>query len=118
MNIDPLVKEVLLSGADDWVGIWELPYLARAALGGVGTDAARVAVMEVIRALLSQGLMEVGDVNECGFVRWETELDDAIRRIEREWTLLRREPSLGEIGWLNITAKGEDLARCVSESYC
>ena len=115
MNIDPLVEDVLLSGSGDWVGIWELPYLARSALGVVGADAARVAVMEAIRALVSQGLMQIGDVDESGFVPWETDLEDALRKIELEWSLLNREPSLGEIGWLNITAKGEDLARRTSE---
>jgi hypothetical protein len=36
------------------------------------------------------------------FVPWELRADQALSRIEKEWSTLGREPDIGEVAWFTI----------------
>ena len=54
-----------------------------------------------------EGLVGVGDVTAEGFRPWNLSMDEALKRIEHEWTSLGRWPQIGEICWLSNTEKGD-----------
>jgi hypothetical protein len=45
--------------------------------------------------------MQVGQPAPDGrhFVPWDLPPDQAVKRIEQEWAVLGREPTIGEIAW-------------------
>jgi hypothetical protein len=65
----------------------------------------------VLEALMKDGLIRAGAPTKDGrgFVPWELSTDGAITRIEKEWSALGREPSIGDIVWFAATPAGERL---------
>lgn len=111
MNLLACVNEILLSGLDDWIQASEVDSVART-VGGAATEAeVQQLSLEIIRKVIKDGLMEVGDVTAQGFHAWDLSADDALERIEREWKALGRNPNLGEICWLSNTEEGDKRAR-------
>lgn len=53
--------------------------------------------------------MELGDLSKEGFCMWNLPIEECLNRVEREWNALGRNPSLGEICWLQNTDKGNAL---------
>jgi hypothetical protein len=114
MNLIACINEILLLGLDDWIQASEIASVTRTVGGAATHDEVRQLSLEIIRKVIKDGLMAVGDVTEKGFHVWELSADDALERIEREWTALGRNPSLGEICWLSNTEEGDRLARRMS----
>ncbi len=71
---------------------------------------------ETIRTVLREGLMTAGDVTHAGFCPWNISGEQAIERIERDWTALGRGPNLGEICWLSNTPAGDARAKSSSNT--
>lgn len=103
-----VLDQLLQAAADDWVGVWELPWLAESAGGARGAEEVLKLSLQVIRHSLDEGLLEVGDVTEAGFRSWSASPEEACRRIEREWRRYPDGPRLGDVScWFNLTAKGQ-----------
>jgi hypothetical protein len=101
MDLTPLVAAILESASDDWVGLWELPYLARSVGGAASKEQERQMSLEAIRVLLEDHGAQVGDVTIAqGFVGWPLDSDAVVERIDREWRELKRHPQMGEVGWI------------------
>jgi hypothetical protein len=76
----------------------------------------------MIRQVVEQGLMELGDVdvagkweNKEGFRKWNLPIQEGLNRVEREWKSLGRNPKLWEICWLRNTDKGNEVGEQLFE---
>ena len=105
-----MIAAVLRAGSDDWVGVWELPFLARSTGAADSPQEERIACIQVVRELLASGWATVGDVTDDGFRAWPLTHDQAVSRIETEWQALPNGPNLGDIGWINLSETGEAKA--------
>lgn len=110
MNLEAMIEAVLVSGAEDWMGIAELPFLARSIGGARGSDEELTICLKTVDELLKRGWATVGDVSSDGFQPWSTTSAEVLSRIETEWRALPMGPNLGDIGWLALTELGETKA--------
>jgi hypothetical protein len=119
MNLNACINEILISGLDDWVDAAEVAFVAKSIGGAEGDTENRALSVRVIRDLIMEGLVDVGDVTTEGFRPWNLSVDEALKRIEHEWTSLGRWPQIGEICWLSNTEKGDmqanDIRKLKSE---
>ncbi|SRR5579871_1383804 len=99
------LDEVLQSLADECrqahVGLWEVVNAARFDLGARNPSETRSLTLQLVRGLLAERGMQVGHPAPDGrhFVSWDIPAEEAVRRIEQEWSALGREPNIGEIVW-------------------
>lgn len=113
-----LRKAALLSGLDDWVGLWELVRLVREREGQEAQDSVvRELVLDLITQLLDDEEIVVGALIEgAGFRPWDSASAEAIDRIRASWDSLGRDPNIGEICWIQNTEDGDQFARRWLES--
>jgi hypothetical protein len=74
--------------------------------------------LELIRDVVSEGLFSLGSVSEKGdsFGAWHGSLDHSIHRISHVYVKHYDDPERWMFfAWLSLTAKGEELARCLEE---
>jgi hypothetical protein len=74
--------------------------------------------LEMIRALVSDGLWKLGEVREKTerFVAWRRSLDHSIHKITHTYVRHYDDPEIWMFSaWLSLTAKGEQLARSLEE---
>jgi hypothetical protein len=74
--------------------------------------------LEVIRALVSDGLFTLGAVGESDalFVAWKGSLDHSIHKISHSYVKHYDDPERWMFSaWLSLTGKGELLARSIEE---
>lgn len=96
------VLESLAEECDvDHVGLWEIVDAVRCDLGSTNAPETRALTLRLVRSLLSEPGMQVGHPAPDGrhFVSWDLSPDDAVSRIEKEWSALGREPTIGEVAW-------------------
>ena len=101
------IDNLLMRGTDDWIDASEVAGIAFEVGGAKSTDDVRLLALAVIRHVVQEGLVEVGDVTTDGFRRWSTSTNECIERVEREWNALGRNPRLSEIAWFQNTAAGD-----------
>ena len=102
-----MVLQFLQMAADDWVGIWEVPWLVRKAGGPQDPDELLHRSMTLIRTVLQEELATVGSVTDAGFQAWDLNPDEACDRIESKWRHLSHDPRIGDMScWFNLTEKG------------
>ena len=85
----------------DHVGLWEIVEAVRFDLGATNASETRALTLRLVRSLLSERGMQVGHPGPDGrhFISWNLPPDQALRRIEKEWSALGREPNIGEVAW-------------------
>lgn len=111
MKLQPVIDEVLILGLDDCVQAFQVASFSQTEGGAKGIDELRELSMRCLRTLLADCLMQIGSVTaDRGFVPWSLPTEDALTRVEKEWRLLPRGPTLGDIFWLNLTPKGKVAA--------
>ena len=110
------IDELLVHGCDDWVQAAEVASIAIEVGEATGQDAIRELSLELIRQVVRQGLMELGDVDvwgaresNWGFRKWDLPLEEGLERVEREWKALRKNPGLWQICWLRNTERGKEI---------
>ena len=91
----------------DWIDLEWVDWLVER-VGGATPQTSRDASIKLIREVVRQGLMEVGELGKGGFQKWDMPMEDCLSRVEREWNALGRNPILGEICWLQNTDKGRE----------
>jgi hypothetical protein len=111
MTIQQCIDELLMSGCDDWVNVAEVTSVAKFTGGAQSADEIRDLSLRLIREVVQQGLMEIGDLPDQSrrLALWPMTPQECLDRVEREWNALGRNPSLGEICWLQNTDKGNAL---------
>jgi len=100
-----------MRGCDDWVNAAEVTSVAKFTGHAQSEDEIRSVSLKLIREVVQQGLMEIGDLPDEGrrLKLWPMTSQECLDRVEREWNALGRNPSLGEICWLQNTDKGDAL---------
>jgi hypothetical protein len=122
MNVQDAVNDLLLRGLDDDIQASEVASVVMRVCGAATQDQVRELSLGLIREIVRQGLMEVGDIIGIGFhpsrryasvrfQRWDLSFEEGMERVAREWRALGRNPSLGEICWLINTERGNEVAR-------
>jgi hypothetical protein len=111
MTIQHCINELLMSGCDDWVNVAEVTSVAKFTGHAQSVDEIRELSFKLIGEVVRQGLMEIGDLPDQGrrLKLWPLTPHECLDRVEREWNALGRNPSLGEICWLQNTDKGNAL---------
>jgi hypothetical protein len=107
MKYDQIIKDILVSGADDWVALGEIT----CQLGpGLTDDEILHATLEIVREVLDRGWMEIGDTSPKFVPRgWTTH--QALTWIEQEWHRLGSEAELAYMCWFANTPAGNEVAR-------
>src|SRR5438105_1289071 len=89
----------------DHVGLWEVIDAVRFDLGSSNPDQTRALTLGLVRRLLRDPKILVGHPAPDGrhFVPWKLTPDEACSRIDREWSALGREPTIGDVVWFTTT---------------
>jgi hypothetical protein len=111
MTIKECVEDVVMRGCDDWLDACGVASVAMSIGHAHSAEEIRDLSLKIIREVVQQGLMEVGDLPEEGrrLKLWPMTPQECLDRVEREWEALGRNPSLSEICWLENTDKGDAL---------
>ena len=91
---------------DDYVGLWQISKHARLQFGE--TALAREKTFEVVRLVLSKGVIAVDLMTNGGFTPWpETDPDTLIARLRREWAELEFWPRPCDLCWFWLPLPGD-----------
>jgi hypothetical protein len=106
---EDLMAAILEEGLADHVGLWEIVRAVREDLGVRDWDEVRRVTLQLVWSLLRDRGMIAGrpSLDWRGFIPWQLTAEESVRRIEEEWTVLGRDPSLWEIVWFDAPAEGE-----------
>lgn len=109
MTLEACIDEILMSGCGDWVNVSEVISVAKFTGGAQSEEEIRETSLTLIRDVVLQGLMEIGDLprKQRRLELWPMTPQECLDRVDREWHDLGRNPSLGEICWLQNTDKGQ-----------
>jgi len=101
MTPDDVLESLAEECHVDHVGLWEIVDAVRSDLGSTNAAETRALTLRLVRRLLSERGMLVGHPAPDGrhFVPWDLSPDQAMSRIEKEWSALGREPNIGEVAW-------------------
>ena len=111
MTIKQCIDDLVMRGCDDWLYAAEVAYAAKEIGHAQSADEIRDLSLKIIREIVEQGLMEIGDLPDEGrrLKLWPMTPQECLDRVEREWKALGRNPSISEICWLQNTDKGNAL---------
>jgi hypothetical protein len=101
MTPEDVLESLAEECQNDHVGLWEIVDAVRLDLGTTSAAQTRSWSLRLVRSLLSERGMQVGHPASDGrhFVSWDLPVDQAMSRIEKEWSALGREPQIGEVAW-------------------
>lgn len=107
---DTLRGDILASGHDDWVSMADVQgRIDRRRLATVASERQQL-VLQTIKSLLEEGLVEVGDIpgpNDAGFLTWPGTLDEVMDRLKERIVDRYDDPDSWEYStWLNLTSRG------------
>lgn len=107
LDIARLERELLEECAEDHLGLWAVIWPLREEFGIEDEDERRKITLRMLTHLLGMGLMRAGVPDgRLRFNAWNLPATEALKRIEREWNELGREPNIGDVVWFDITEKG------------
>ena len=98
VDLESVVSSIAAECEEDYVGLWVVA--TEVIEAGVNESCVIEASINVIRSVLEMDNMKIGQFNESKFVFWDSSLEGSLAKVESEWKLLGRLPSLGEIAWL------------------
>jgi hypothetical protein len=103
------VDELLKEGADDWVPVVGVIWIAKSVGGASSDEEQRVYALRLVAEVLRRGLMEIGDLGGPGgtFRSWGLPSEAAVNQVDRLWQRLGRAPVTGDLFWLRSTPKGK-----------
>jgi hypothetical protein len=113
-------ENILIEGIDDWVSLSGVHSYVLQENRTAPPSEVQQKTLETIRSLVSDGLVELGDLagEDGSFVAWNTPLDESMKEIhdiyvnhfddKLNWTIYC---------WLNLTAKGEQIAESLERKY-
>jgi hypothetical protein len=101
MTTDDVLESLVEECHEDHVGLWRIVNAVRFDLGSTDPSQTRAATLRLVRSLLQERGMQVGHPAPDGrhFVPWNLPPDQAVSRIDREWSALGRDPNIGEVAW-------------------
>lgn len=105
---DPIRQSVLASGVDDWVDLVEVVSFVREHDPGSTERDALPQAVAVVRSLLRDGLVRLGDVTEAGFVPWPGDTAEVEQRLDRAVRTVTLPLRFGDGCWLENTHRGNE----------
>jgi hypothetical protein len=113
MGLEDVLESLVEECHEDHVGLWRIVNAVRFDLGPKNPTDTQSLTLRLVRSLLDERGMQVGHPAPDGrhFVSWDLTTDQALKRIEKEWAALGREPNIGEVAW--FTSAEEPLDRAV-----
>jgi hypothetical protein len=101
MTLGDILESLSEECRADHVGLWEIVNAVRFDLGSTNPVETRAMTLRLVRRLLQERSMQVGFPAPDGrhFVPWDLSIDQAVSRIDKEWSALGREPNIGEVAW-------------------
>lgn len=108
LTLDDARSKILLRAREDWVSLGEARYLVGLTSSG-GPPELRELTLSAIESLVSDGLVELGDL-QPQFERWGVDDATALRRVRDGWAVPGVELRPGDVCWLATTPAGDDLA--------
>jgi hypothetical protein len=112
-----LRNSILAGGRDDWVSMAEVRgCISRGRLADSASERQRL-MLQTIRSLLQEGLVEVGDIpapGDPGFLVWPGTLDEVMVGLTERIVDQYDDPDSWEYStWLNLTPKGQQASEDV-----
>jgi len=111
----------LLHGLIDWVDLGRIHWHVLEEDPSAALSDVQNKTLETIRSLVSDRLFELGDLSgkrDTRFVGWDTPLDESIKRIHDIYVTHFDDRGLWTVFcWLNLTDKGEQIARALEEKH-
>ncbi|MCV7071044.1 hypothetical protein MJO55_04400 [Mycolicibacterium rufum] len=109
--------DVLLRGLVDWVALDQVHWLITQARPHASVADVQEEVILLIRDLVAEGLMTLGNVDtESGFTRWPIPLDEAMDRVRRVYVVDFGKSNVWPwFCWLDLTEKGDSAARQIQD---
>ena len=94
-----LLEELICDAQVDELGLWCIIVLLREHEGLSDAAERRKVTMTVVRQLLDSGRVNAGYYNPdgSGVLLWDLPTPQIISRINSEWDMLGRDPTIGEI---------------------
>lgn len=101
MSPEDVLESLVEECQEDHVGLWRIVNAVRFDLGSGNPTETQAMTLRLVRSLLEKQGMLVGHPAPDGqhFVSWDLPPDQALSRIEKEWSALGREPNIGEVAW-------------------
>jgi hypothetical protein len=109
MTPDDVLESLVEECQDDHVGLWRIVNAVQLDLGSRNPDETRTMTLRLVRSLLFERGMQVGHPAPDGrhFVSWHLPPEQAVSRIEHEWSALGREPNIGDVAWFTSPQDAE-----------
>lgn len=95
-------QELVESLRDDWVYLAEVLASVKGNSTGQSDDQIFESAIEIISYLLTNSVIQVGDLERSGFVSWELSVPETVKRIRDRRQELGGEISIGDVCWLNL----------------
>lgn len=103
-KIFPLLEEIISEGEEDWLPVDHLIGIAKDYPDTQGGDFRSLA-LELLRELISEGLMQIGDLGQTGFEAWSSSVGESLERFRKGCEEYGWKP-MGALWWLANTEKG------------
>lgn len=110
-NFSRSVEEILDFGLYDWVQAVFVVYAIMREFPDRSMNETRRLTLEVVRQLLRDGLVKIGDVGPEGFQEWPGDIDAQLMKASKKWDMIPGLPDLGDVFWLENTSAGDVAAR-------
>jgi hypothetical protein len=111
---ETLRDDILASGHDDFVSMADVQACIFDGLLADLSTSQQQLVVDTVRSLLADGLMELGDIpgrDDPGFKPWPGTLDEVMARFVDRFVGHHDDPLEWQYSiWLNLTAKGEQAS--------
>jgi hypothetical protein len=109
-----LRDDILASGHDDWVSMAEVRGCITRGRLADSTSERQQLMLQTIRQLLQDGLVEVGDIpapGDPGFLVWPGTVDEVMEGLTERIVGRCDDPDSWEYStWLNLTPKGQQAS--------
>ena len=101
MTPEDVLEQLAEECHKDHVGLWEIVEAVQFDLNSATPEETRALSLGLVRCLLKERGMLVGHPASDGrhFISWGLAPDQALSRIEREWSALGHEPNIGDVAW-------------------
>ena len=113
-------EDLIIEGTEDEIGLWEVIHDIKSQYPEIKPPEIKSMTLEAIREILETGFMKIAtygyvDNQEPPYEIWDLDIDSIVRRLEKEWDELGREPIIADIAWLINTKKGDKEAERLLE---
>lgn len=111
---------MLVRGLSDWVPLQRIHYHVAAEHPGEPLAVTQRRVLELIRALVADGLAELGDLDgpDDRFTAWPMPLDESLHRLEQVYVeRFDDDTTWPWYAWLNLTDAGDTVAQQIETAH-